>query len=652
MGDDIAPLESAAVEWVDGVPFSRRYGDVYYSRAGGQEEARAVFLAGNGLPQRCSGRRRFAIGEIGFGTGLNFLATLAAWNESSSKGFLSYWAVEHAPLNSSVIREASSRWPELKCYADELIRIYPKQLTRGWYRRHLCGGTVALTLVFDDAATSLEQLDGRVDAWYLDGFAPTNNPTAWSHDVMFHLRRLSNVGTTFSTYTAAGAVRRALQAVGFEVRKAAGFGGKRERIHGELCNRGEENTPPQPWFDLTSSVVGGNRIAVIGAGIAGVSAARRLCQAGYDVTLVEKQQSLGSMASGNPAAVVSPGRNGDSSIQALILRHAFDFTSTWFDQFKNSHVDFPWYASGMMVMNGPDDRSFPEGAVEMTAEKVYAQTGIKVDRSVHWYPNAGWLAPQPLLNALLRQSERVTRLQLDVCSLQPQDGQWLLRNERGNPVVRADAVVLATGTSDLLGSFPSWMPITNVRGQVTTVTPCDAFEPPLRYVVAGRRYVIPGPGSSLSIGATFQPNDTCTDRRPSDDLENVHVFSTLWPGRNLPQVYSGRAAIRAASPDYCPYVGPVPHLNSYFDAYSSIKFGNQRSLFARAPYQAGLFVMLGFGSRGFTLAPFAAEFLADVMSGLPALATRRILHRLHPARALIRNLRRGATHESLLRAKS
>lgn len=650
MGDNVAPLDSATVEWIDGAPYNSQYGDVYYSRAGGLDEARAVFLAGNGLPQRWSGRRRFAIGEIGFGTGLNFLATLAAWQDGQSNGFLSYWAVEQAPLDVSAMRKALLRWPELKPYADELIRIYPK-LQRGWYRRHLCGGRVALTLVFDDAATSLEQLDGRVDAWYLDGFAPASNPTAWSSDVISHLSRLSVVGTTFSTYTAAGAVRRALQAGGFEVHKASGFGGKRERIYGELRNPGDQSPPNEPWFDLASSVVSGNHIAVIGAGIAGVSAACRLSQAGYDVTLVEKQQSLGSAASGNPAAVVSPGRSEDASVQALLLLRAYDFTSAWLDQFKNRDVDFPWYACGMMVMDDPDRVSRPEGSVEMTAENVKAQTGIQVDRSVQWYPDAGWLEPQPLLKAMLQQSERVARLQRNVCSLQLQDGQWVLRNERGDPVVRADAVVVATGTSDVLGSFSSWMPITRVRGQVTMVTPGDSFNPPLGYIVAGRSYVIPGPGSSLSIGATFQPSEISTECRPADDLENLQVFSTLWPHRTRPQVYLGRAAVRAASPDYRPYVGPVPHLNTYFDAYSSIKFGNQRNRFPRAPYQTGLFVTLGFGSRGFTLAPFAAEVVADVISGLPALAPRRILHGVHPARALIRSLRRGATLKSLLHPK-
>src|SRR5437588_5094857 len=70
-----AQLEFAA----DGTPWSRQFDDVYHSAAGGAQQARHVFLAGNRLPQRWAGRERFVILESGFGFGLNFLATWQAW---------------------------------------------------------------------------------------------------------------------------------------------------------------------------------------------------------------------------------------------------------------------------------------------------------------------------------------------------------------------------------------------------------------------------------------------------------------------------------------------------------------------------------------------------------------------------------------------
>src|SRR5580692_6800106 len=98
----------------DGLPRSRRYGDVYFSREGGLAESRAVFLAGCGLPQRWAGRRRFIVGELGFGTGLNVLALLEMWRaHRPAAGQLSIFSVDAEPLSADEAARALSAWPEL-----------------------------------------------------------------------------------------------------------------------------------------------------------------------------------------------------------------------------------------------------------------------------------------------------------------------------------------------------------------------------------------------------------------------------------------------------------------------------------------------------------------------------------------------------------
>jgi tRNA 5-methylaminomethyl-2-thiouridine biosynthesis bifunctional protein len=50
------PLTPPDIDWTDdGQPVSRTYGDVYFSREDGLAEARAVFLAGCGLPEAWAG---------------------------------------------------------------------------------------------------------------------------------------------------------------------------------------------------------------------------------------------------------------------------------------------------------------------------------------------------------------------------------------------------------------------------------------------------------------------------------------------------------------------------------------------------------------------------------------------------------------------
>ena len=72
------------LDWQDGQPFSRRFGDIYFSRDSGLEEKRFTFLQGNRLAERftcLSSGGGFTIGETGFGTGLSFLCAWQLFDE-------------------------------------------------------------------------------------------------------------------------------------------------------------------------------------------------------------------------------------------------------------------------------------------------------------------------------------------------------------------------------------------------------------------------------------------------------------------------------------------------------------------------------------------------------------------------------------------
>ena len=61
------------------VPYSKTYGDHFYSQNNGREECQHVFIEGNKLPHRLASTNDFTIAELGFGTGLNFLETWNFW---------------------------------------------------------------------------------------------------------------------------------------------------------------------------------------------------------------------------------------------------------------------------------------------------------------------------------------------------------------------------------------------------------------------------------------------------------------------------------------------------------------------------------------------------------------------------------------------
>ncbi|QMU58352.1 MAG: tRNA (5-methylaminomethyl-2-thiouridine)(34)-methyltransferase MnmD [Boseongicola sp.] len=211
--------QRAEISWREDVPVSDRFDDPYYSIHDGLAETRHVYLSGNDLPERSADG--FHVAELGFGTGLNCLATLLAWRRSGIRGVLHYTAFELYPMKASDRARALHQFDEVREVVPELEDV-------------AVTGDLKLTIVEGDARVLLPAWQGRADAWYLDGFAPTRNPELWEAGLMAEVARHTKPGGTFATYTAAGAVRRALSNAGFTVSRVPGFGRKRHMTTGKL----------------------------------------------------------------------------------------------------------------------------------------------------------------------------------------------------------------------------------------------------------------------------------------------------------------------------------------------------------------------------------------------------------------------------------
>jgi tRNA U34 5-methylaminomethyl-2-thiouridine-forming methyltransferase MnmC len=213
-----------ALDWRDGsIPVARRFDDPYFSLSGGLAETRHVFLAGNGLPERF--RDGFRIAELGFGTGLNLLATVLA---HQGPGQLRYTSFEAFPLAAADIGRALAGFPELA----PILPDFLSQWASGATILHF--PNLVAEIVLGDARATLPAWTGKADAWFLDGFSPAKNPELWSAELMAEVARHTAPGGTFATYTAAGQVRRDLQTAGFTVTRRPGFGRKRHMSVGQL----------------------------------------------------------------------------------------------------------------------------------------------------------------------------------------------------------------------------------------------------------------------------------------------------------------------------------------------------------------------------------------------------------------------------------
>ncbi len=223
--------QTADLDWKDGVPIATAFDDPYYSLDDGLAETRHVFLAGSDLPARFGDD--FHIAELGFGTGLNLLVTWAAWDRAGQPATLRFTSFEAFPMAKPDMTAALEHFPDLAPFADLLL----DQWSPGMGPVMFEGGPI-LHVIIGDARKTVPAWNDQADAWFLDGFSPAKNPELWDADLLNAVGQHTKPGGTAATYSAAGHVRRGLEAAGFTVTRTPGYGRKRHmtqarRAHAE-----------------------------------------------------------------------------------------------------------------------------------------------------------------------------------------------------------------------------------------------------------------------------------------------------------------------------------------------------------------------------------------------------------------------------------
>lgn len=651
----IIPLEPAALDWRDKVPVSRRYGDVYFSQGGGLAETQYVFLRHNDLPERWRAhpKRSFVIAETGFGTGLNFLAAARAWLESTDPAArLHYVSVEKHPLAPRDLRRALDAWPELSAPAAGLLEHYPPPV-RGTHRRALYEGRVQLTLHFMDAAEWLDELELKADAWFLDGFAPARNPELWSERILTRIGALTAPGGSFATFTAAGEVRRRLQAAGFEVSKAAGYGGKREMLHGRMTRQTTTAATGEPWFRHRAFTPDRRSAVVVGAGLAGAFTAQTLARRGWEVAVLERAELPAQGASGNAAAVIYGKFSTHDAIEYRFYQHAYLYAA---DHYPALRLDAGSISTcGMLQLPGAAAERAQQAELAAVwppeimrlpdANEAGELAGMPLDSGGLWFPHSGWIAPARVCEQLLRQPGVELKTGCAVASLDYADGGWRLLDPSGRVLAVAPVVILANAGG--AGAFPQteYLPLSRVRGQVSYI-PLTRASARLRTVLSFDGYITPAMGGLHSLGATFDRNSAEECLLEADHLRNLRNLEqaapALYGALAVTDVAAlpGRVAFRSYAGEL-PVVGPAPQADFYLREYAGLAKGQLRKSYPEAACHPGLYLNLAHGARGVTSTPLAAEIIAAYLEGEPQPVPESLRRALHPGRFLIRRLRKN-----------
>jgi tRNA 5-methylaminomethyl-2-thiouridine biosynthesis bifunctional protein len=624
------------IEWLDdgtagGSPFSPRFGDRYRSELGGLDQAREVFLKGCGLPEAWRGQPQWTVLETGFGLGLNFLVTWAAWKADPNRPrLLHFVSTEAFPASAEDVLRSAQTHAELIPFAEELQRQL-WGLLPGFHRLVFEGGQVLLTLCIGDAKAILREQLFEADSVYLDGFSPQRNPDIWDLHTFKAVARCCRRGTRIATWTIARSVRDALAQCGFVVKKVPGIPPKRDNLQGEFNPAWEpKKAQPPPARRAPSTCV------VIGAGLAGAAVAASLARRGWRVTVLDAAKAPAAGASGLPAGLLAPHVSPDDSLLSRLSRSGIRATLQQAHALLQPGSD--WAPTGVLEHCVEHPRKLPAAWQHDWADAAYdwtqpasaaqlAQCGLPPEAPALWHARAGWIRPASLVSAWLATPGIQWRGHCMVGRLERASGQWRVLDPQDRELATADLAVLAAGYDSRAlaagAEAGNDLALQAIRGQVTWGLHepgiADALPPFPVNGLGSLAPAVPAPdaGGALAwlTGSSFERDNPQPEIRADDNRHNLGRLQTLLPhaaGALAEKFKTAQAwaGVRCATPSRLPALGPPG-----------------------TPEQS-LWVCSGMGSRGLTFAALCGELLAARLHAEPLPIEQRLADALTPHPAL------------------
>ena len=636
---------SEPIDWLpDGTPYSPRFGDRHHSENGGLDQAHQVFLHGCGLPAAWAGQAQWRILETGFGFGLNFLVTWAAWRTDAQRPrLLHFISTEAWPVSAADLLRAASAHPELAPLAQELHDQF-WGLLPGVHRLTFDAGRVMLTLCIGDAQTVLRQQEWTVDSVYLDGFSPQRNPELWNLHTLKAVARCCRRGTRLATWTIARAVRDALTQCGFHVENVPGVPPKRDNLQATFDPRWEPRTsrtsPTRPVHAAPA------RCLVIGAGLAGAATAASLARRGWQVQVLDMGDAPAAGASGLPVGLFAPHLSPDDNVFSRVSRSGVRAMLQQSKALLQDGVD--WNPCGVLERRTEQNLGLPAGWEQSPgadwSQAASAPTlqaaGLAQDTPACWHAKAGWVQPARLVRALLAQPgiawcprKSVARLQRSPATNSATTGIWQALDDHGHTIAEAECVVLTAGPACnalLAASSAPTLPLQSVRGQLSwgrQDTGAAALPP---FPVNGNgglvAHVQRDAGLAWHMGSTFERD---VDALPLTSAEVAAAHANNW--RRLQELLPNAAPTLQAA-----FASTSPSDSAAVRAWASVRCTATDRLPIVGPVDAqalpGLWVCTAMGARGLTRAVLCGELLAALVNAEPLPLDARLARAMGTAR--------------------
>ena len=653
----------------ENTPVSDKFDDVYFSNQDGLAETHYVFLEGNLLWERWIHYQEahFVIAETGFGTGLNFFAVTTLFREFRQKypdsplKRLYFISFEKYPLPLDALQQAHLAYPQFSHLAEHLQQhcLNPIQ---GCYRFHFDETT--LDLWFGDVAENLPQLgdymNNKIDAWFLDGFAPSKNPDMWNEQLYQQMFRFTKPQGTFATFTAASAVRKGLENAGFSITKRKGFGKKRECLSGQKTHE-KLTALTAPWFHSQSANLNEQDIAIIGGGIASLCTAISLVKRGAKITIYCEDEQTALNASGNKQGAFYPQLSDDNERNIRFYIHAFAYGLQFLQWAIQQKIEFEHEFCGVALcaynekaesklnkiaaLNLPSDLYQSLSQTELS-EKV----GLPLPFGGGFIPQGAWLAPRQLVQhafAFLEKQGVQIKTSQKVTALSQTEYGWQITTAE-NEIFNHEVIVLANGHKLTEFEQTRKLPLYPVRGQVSQI-PTSANLLKLKTVLCYDGYLTPVDQAKAShcIGASHVRDNATREFSLTEQQENQQKIQ-----QNIPEDWTkevdtsgnlARIGVRCSVRDLTPMMGAAPHFSAQQTQYQNLfNLRRRKQPIEQTENYPNLYLIGALGSRGLTSAPFLGETLASLIYDEPLPMSEDLIHNLMPNRSWVRRWLKGA----------
>ena len=384
-------------------------------------------------------------------------------------------------------------------------------------------------------------------------------------------------------------------------------------------------------------------IVIIGAGITGCSLAHFLANTGWDVTLVESQDDIASGGSGNPVAAIYPKfMLNDKAYNDFMLK-SFMFTTAWIDKLGLNKDDYRFDGaieileeaySHKLEINLSGGSVDQEKILTLIDKPILKKYLMNQDLSGLLFHRGGWVNPIALCRHLVNHSNIKILTNQKIISIEKLNNEWTLKT-KDQKIFKSDHVAICNAAYLHQFDLTQHLHTDAFRGQINWVNSTPFQMPSI--VICDEGYLAPLMQNKHIFGATYGMNDFNKDLRLSDTKKNIASIKKIhreFHNYCLAQkTISGRVSWRASTKDRKPYVGRVFN-NELFKKMRVRELAQTDQL----PWLDNLYVASGFGSRGFTFAPYCTFVLANLINKNLSKDDKETLNYTNPERYRLKKM--------------